>query len=191
MLLLNSEDPLRKENAFKNGKMEIIKIGNSSDVKRREIQINASHGYLIVEEIFEYPFYNFISAEDQMHSEFKQYGEPMIDKNGTNLTEYYKANRETYDKICETLKIKCLKYLPDLIAEVGKIGDECSALVYKNQLLKNELDDNKEKLLLLEKQYDIKQYKNVIIKLLRYILNDDNVNKEKTIVDALKLFEEV
>lgn len=51
MLLLNAEDPLRKENAFKDGKSEIVKIGNSFDVEKRKMQINASHNNLLVEEI--------------------------------------------------------------------------------------------------------------------------------------------
>ncbi len=190
MLLLDSEDILRKKHAFKDGKSEIIKIRNSIDVKKREIQINASHNYLIVEEIIGYSFYDFISTEEQMHLEFKQYNEPMFDKNGTNLTEYYKVDKETYDKICETLKTKCLKYLPDLITELNRILDDRSTLVYKNQELRNELDENKEKLSLLMKKYDIKQYKNIITNLLCCIFNDNTTDKEKTIVGALKLLNE-
>ena len=191
MLLLNAEDPLRKENAFKDGKLEIVKIGNSFDVEKRKIQINSSHNNLSVEEIFEYPFYNFILIENTMHSEFEQYKEPIIDKNGASLSEYYRVNKEIYNKIHESLEIKCLEYLPELVAEFDKIADENSTLVYKNQVLKNEFDDNKERLTLLEKQRDPTQYKIVINKLLRYIFNDVNINKEKTIVDALKLIEDI
>lgn len=195
MLLLNSEDPLRKENAFKDGKKEIIKIGYSSDVKQRKIQINALHNNLLVEESFEYPFYNYDSVEKQMHSEFSQYGEHMMDKNGCNLLEYYKVDKECYNEIHESLRSKCLKYLPDLTAEFDRNFDRIDKERYEAEreklLLKRELEDIKEKSLLLEKQYNIIQYKNVINKLLRYIFNDDTTNKEKTIVDALKLLENV
>lgn len=99
MLLLNPEDPLRKENAFKDGKTEIVKIGNSSDVEKRKTQINVSHNNLLVEEIFEYPFYNFILIENKMHSEFEPYKDPIIDKNGASLSEYYRVDKEIYNKI--------------------------------------------------------------------------------------------
>lgn len=191
MLLLNSDDPLRKENAFKDEKKEIIKIGYSSDVEKRKIQINALHNKLLVEEFIEYPFYNYISIENQMHSEFAQYREPMIDKNGTNLTEYYKVNKESYNDICESLKIKCLKYLPNLVTEFDRIEGDLGRLTSKHQMLKNEFDDNKERLALLEKQRNTTEHKIVINKLLRCIFNDNTTNKEKTIVDALKLLENI
>lgn len=189
MLLLNSEYPLRKENAFKDGKTEIIKIGNSFDVEKRKTQINISHNNLLVEEIFEYPFYNFILIENKMHSEFEQYKEPLIDKNGASLSEYYRVNKEVYNKIHESLKTKCLEYLPELVAEVDKVVDENNTLNYKNRVLSNDLEDNKEKLLLLEKRCDTARHKIVINKLLYCIFNDVDTNKEKTIVDALKLLE--
>lgn len=92
-------------------------------------------------------------------------------------------------KIHESLKAKCLEYLPELVAEVDKIVDENSNLVYKNQVLKNEFDDNKERLILLEKRCDTVQHKIIINKLLRCIFNDNTIIKEKIIVDALKLLE--
>ncbi len=189
MLLLNSDDPLRKENAFKDDKKEIIKIGYSSDVEKRKTQIDALHNNLLVEEFIEYPFCNHIAVEDQMHFEFSQYKEPMTDKNGANLIEYYRVNKKIYNEICESLKTKCLKYLPNLVAEFDKIKDECGTLIYKNQVLKNEFDDNKERLTSLEKQCNTTEHKVVINKLLRCIFNDNTINKEKTIIDALKLLE--
>jgi hypothetical protein len=190
MLLLNSEDPLRKENAFKDGRKEIIKIGNSFDVKQRKIQIGVSHNNLVVEEIIEYPFHDYITIENRMHSEFEQYKEPITDKNGTNLTEYYKVNKETHNEICESLKTKCLKYLPELVSESNKYKDECGTLTLENMLLKNKYEDIKENFSILEKQRDTKQHRSIINKLLLCVFNDNTTNKEKTIIDALKLLEE-
>ena len=124
-----------------------------------------------------------------MHSEFEPYKEPIIDKNGASLSEYYRVNREIYNKIHESLKVKCLEYLPELVEEFDKIADENSNLVFRNQVLKNEFDDNKEKLTLLEKKCDTVQHKIVINKLLRCMFNDNTIIKEKIVVDALKLLE--
>lgn len=190
MLLLNTDGVLTKDNIFKDGRSEIVKIGNSFDVKTRRTQINSSHSNLYVMENFEYPFSNYISIENQMHLEFEQYKTTIFDRNGCALTEYYEVTKDVYNKMHDSLKIKCLTYLPNIVDEFNKIEEDHNILIREHRLLNNKFEDDKEKFSLLEeKHFDIIQYKSIINKLLYCIFNDVDTNKEKTIIDALKLLE--